>query len=123
MECKKCAGMFYLKRNFIDLLLVQNVYLCSRCYRSHPIQLELLSQQLEDYHCTILSMFSRKYFIDYNFFVKEYNQIIHKYLFENQMFFLFFDHIDLSDEQLEVLNVISKLVEKDIFVLCFHVKK
>ncbi len=98
-------------------------YLCENCYKRNPISLELVQVPLESYHCYILTMFSKRNNIHINYYFREYNQIIKQYFHREGYFFLFFDSFSLTDRTIEVLDVISKLFQKNLFILAIWIKK
>lgn len=120
MKCKFCGKFFYVKRNFVELLGQKIEYLCDRCHNLINLKLEVV--ELEIYRCYILVMFQKRMNIDYNYFINEYNIIVKKYLGNQNFQFLFFDYLSLTDFNLELLNMISKLFKKHIFVFAFFLK-
>ncbi|MBE6137738.1 MAG: hypothetical protein E7176_05025 [Erysipelotrichaceae bacterium] len=123
MECKICKRFFYIRRNFVDLFSRRIEYICDKCYNLYPIKLQLESIELEDYSCRILSIFDKQYFIEYNCYIKEYNQIAMRYINNDNYQFMFFDTIVIDDYNLELLNMASKLFQNNLFILCFYLKK
>lgn len=122
MYCKKCGKKFYIIRNFVNLLSCKKEYICDKCYKEYPIKLKLNKIILYNYDCYILSMFEYKSNIDYNFYIKEYNQIVKQYINNSNFEFLFLDHIYISDFNLEILNMISKMFKKNLFIFSFTLK-
>ncbi len=124
MICYKCKKKFYIQRTFTNFLKKQKEYLCETCYKKYPIEFEIEIIPLEEYSCTILSIFKKYYSIDYNYFVKEYNEIIKKFWNQKKYFFIFIDRIAVDYiSTIEALNVISKLNQKNLFILTFFIKK
>lgn len=124
MICKICGDIFYVRRGILDLFKSKEELICNKCYKKYPIHLSYEVCQLDKYNCVILPMFSKKYFIDYNLFIKEYSKIfIANYKREGFQIF-FFNHLNLTDDyELEALDAITKLVKSNIIVLCFSLVK
>lgn len=123
MICKNCGDYFYIRRKFLDLFSTKIEYICDKCYNMYPISLEFNQVLLDEYHCVIISMFKKRYRVDYNLFYKEYSKIINSYIERKGYFLLFFDYVDLNDYALEVLDVISKLNKSNILIVTFYLKK
>lgn len=124
MICRICGDIFYVRRGILDLFQSKEELICNKCYKKYPIHLSYEVCQLDKYNCVILPMFSKKYFIDYNLFIKEYSKIfIANYKREGFQIF-FFNHLNLTDDyELEALDAITKLVKSNIIVLCFSLVK
>ena len=124
MICRICGDIFYVRRGILDLFKTKEELICNKCYKKYPIHLSYEVCQLDKYNCVILPMFSKKYFIDYNLFIKEYSKIfIANYKREGFQIF-FFNHLNLTDDyELEALDAITKLVKSNIIVLCFSLVK
>ncbi len=124
MICRICGDIFYVRRGILDLFKSKEELICNKCYKKYPIHLSYEVCQLDKYNCVILPMFSKKYFIDYNLFIKEYSKIfIANYKREGFQIF-FFNHLNLTDDyELEALDAITKLVKSNIIVLCFSLVK
>lgn len=120
MYCRLCGKFFYIRRGFVELFSQKKEYLCDNCHNMLNLKLEII--ELERYHCYILSMFKKGRNIDYNYYINEYNIIVSKYICRDKYQFLFFDYIYLTDFNLEVLNMISKLFKKNLFILTFFIK-
>ena len=124
MICRICGDIFYVRRGILDLFKSKEELICNKCYKKYPIHLSYEVCQLDKYNCVILPMFSKKYFIDYNLFIKEYSKIfIANYKREGFQIF-FFNYLNLTDDyELEALDAITKLVKSNIIVLCFSLVK
>ena len=124
MMCKICNNKFYIRRDFISLFSNKKYVICESCYKKHPIELEYNHLELEKFNCLILSMFKRKYHINFNAYIYEYSKIFNKFNKNNTYVLLFYDFLDLTNiNTLEVLNVISRLWQKNLFVITFFIKK
>lgn len=124
MICRICNNKFYIKRDFIGLFSNKKYIICDSCYKKYPIDLNLETIELEKYNCYILSLFQKKQYINYNAYIYEYSEIINKYYKNDDNFLLIYDALDLTDDNcLEVLDVISKLWQKNLFVITFFIKK
>lgn len=114
-----CKDFFYFKRNLLTLFQEKEEYLCPRCYKKYPIHLNLYPMQLEKYQCIIIAIFDRKYFIDYNYFVKEYAKVFtanyHREGFET----IFLNDIVLDEYGIEAIDAMSKLLKSNLVVICF----
>lgn len=123
MRCRICNDFFYIRRGLLDLFKTKEEYICNKCYKAYPIHLSYEAIQLDKYNCVVLSMFSKKYKIDYNYFIKEYSKIFQANLNREGFHLLFFDHLDLDDYTLLLLDAISKLHSSNLIILCFSVIK
>ena len=121
--CRICGEIFYIRRGLLDLFNTKEEYICNRCYKKYPIHLSYEAIQLDKYQAIILSMFSKKYKIDYNLYVREYNKIFLANYRRGNYHVLFFNHVDLTDETLEVLDAISKLHSMNLIIICFSLRK
>ena len=119
MRCVLCNDLFYVKRNILDLFKIDKEYICNKCYKKYPINLKFEAIQLDKYNCVILSMFNKKEYIEYNGFFKEYSKLFIANMHRNGFEALFFDHIKLDDDTLEILDAYSKLLRSNIIILCF----
>jgi hypothetical protein len=123
MLCRICGEYFYIRRGLLDLFQTKEEYICNKCYKKYPIHLSYEGVQLDKYTCVILSMFDKKYKIDYNLFIKEYTKIFKANQNRKGYQLLFMNHMDLDDSSLEVLDAISKLFESNLIILCLSVRK
>ncbi len=117
MRCYLCDDNFYIKRGITDLFSSKKEYICNKCYKKYPINLSYEVIQLEKYNCIVLSIFNKKYNISYEPFYKEISTIFTSNLKKGYKTFLF-EHIELSDYNLEILDGITKLAESNIIVIC-----
>jgi hypothetical protein len=122
MKCRFCNNDFYIRRELHKLFSNKKLYICDSCYNRYKIDLDVLEFPLDDYHCVILSMFRKNYYIDYEFFIDEYSKIFSSIILRNGYIVLFFDIFTLNDYTIEMLDIYSKLLEKNIYVLCFHLR-
>ncbi len=119
MKCLICNQRFYIKRDFLNLFNTDILYICDRCYKKYPINLSYENILLEKYECHVVSMFKKRYFIDFNAYIIEYNKIFESLRKINKNPIIFLNHLRLDDTGLEELDAISKLFESDINILCF----
>lgn len=119
MICKNCGKRFYIKKSLHELFKKNYECLCDKCYKKYPIELKITPLILEDYHCYILSIFSKKYNIDYNYFINEYSKIYASALNKKGYVVLFFDYLYLSDNVIEILDLYSKLFKKNLYIITF----
>ena len=68
-------------------------------------------------------MFDKKYYINYNAFIKEYTKVFIANLKRDGFEVLFFNHLILDDYTIEDLDAISKLMKSNIIVICFSTTK
>ena len=122
MKCRFCNNDFYIRRELHELFSNKKLYICDSCYQRYPIDLDILEFPLDDYHCVILSMFKKNYYIDYDYFIDEYSKIYQSLILRNGYMVLFFDVFTLNDYTIEMVDIYSKLLEKNIYVLCFHLR-
>ena len=118
MRCVICDNLFYVKRNILELFKTDKEYVCNRCYKKYPINLKFEAIQLDKYNCVILSMFNKRDKIEYNGFFKEYSKLFIANMHRKEFKALFFDHLKLNDETLELLDAYSKLLRSNIIILC-----
>lgn len=119
MRCKLCKDFFYFKRDLLTLFNEKEEYLCPRCYSRYPIKLNIYPIQLERYQCVIISIFDKKYFIDYNFFIKEYTKIFNANYKRKNFITLFFNEVTLDEYGIEALDAMSKMLCSNLIVICF----
>ena len=122
MKCKLCDEVFYLPRSILELFNTKKEYICNRCYKKYPISLSYEAIQLDRYSCVILSIFPKRYNIDYNCFYKEYSKVFIANFRRKGFFTFFFDFVNLNDYTLEILDGLSKLVEQNIIIICLNMK-
>ena len=123
MKCVLCNELFYFKRSLLELFKEKEEYICPKCYKKYPIHLGIKSIILDEYECVIISMFDKKYYINYNAFIKEYTKVFIANLKRDGFEVLFFNHIRLDDYTIENLDAISKLMKSNIIVICFSTTK
>ena len=119
MKCVICNELFYFRRSLLELFKEKEEYICPKCYKKYPIHLKLHPIQLDKYQCVIVSMFDKKYFIDYNVFIKEYTKIFTANFKREGFKLLFFNHMTLDEYTLEALDAISKLLKSSIIIILF----
>ena len=122
MKCLLCNEHFYVKRSILELFKETKEYICNKCYKKYPITLNLEKCQLDKYDALIISMFDRKYNIDYNVFYLEYSKIFKTYFERKGYMTLFIDFIKFDDEFLGVLDCISKLNESNLIIFTFNIQ-
>ena len=122
MRCVICNELFYIKRRILDLFKTDKEYVCNRCYKRYPINLKYEAIQLDKYKCVIISMFNTRNRIEYNGFFKEYTKL---FISMNRDGFhaLFLDHIKLNDDFLEIMDMYSKLLKRNLAILCLTMKE
>lgn len=123
MRCVICNEIFYIKRKILDLFKSDKEYVCNKCYKRYPIDLKFEPIQLDKYKCVIISMFKTRYRIEYNGFVKEYTKLFISNMYRDGYHALFFEHIILNDDFLETIDMYSKLLKKNLAILCFSMKE
>lgn len=123
MICRLCNNDFYIKKELHNLFFDKKEYICDSCYKKYPIELEITDFPLEDYHCVILSMFKKNYYIDYDFFINEYSKIFSSIMLRNGYMVLFFDNFILNDFTIETIDLYSKLFQKNIYIFCCYLRK
>ena len=123
MRCVICNELFYIKRRILDLFKTEKEYVCNRCYKRYPINLNYEAIQLDKYKCVIISMFNKKNRIEYNGFVKEYSKLFISNMYRKGFYAIFLDHVILNDDFLEIMDMYSKLLKKNLAILCFTMKE
>lgn len=71
MKCEICKERFFIKRNILNLFKEEKEYICTNCYKKYPIELGYETIQLDLYKATVISLFKKKYKIEYNVYYKE----------------------------------------------------
>ncbi len=122
MKCVFCNNNFYIKRSILDLFKIEKEYICNRCYKNYPINFKLERIQLDIYECTLISLFDKKYYIDMNYYIKDYSKVFRTLIKKDNYRLLFFDEISLDDNSLEELDCMSKLFESNLIIIVFNVK-
>ena len=118
MKCKICGNIFYEKRRIIDLFKTDKQQICRKCVVSHGINIEFENIILDIYEARVVSLFKRKENIDYSLFMDDFSKIYNSLLLNDEYELLFFDHLRLTDEEVEKLDAITKLFDKNIIVMC-----
>ncbi len=119
MKCQICKKDYYIKRGFLDLFREENTYICNSCYNKYKIELSHQEFMLENYNCIVVSMFKKRYKIDYRAFFLEYSQIARSLYFKENYELIMLDFVDLS-YNLELLNMYANLLQSNIIVLCYN---
>ncbi|MBQ9124254.1 MAG: hypothetical protein IJY14_01060 [Acholeplasmatales bacterium] len=123
MKCKCCGDYFYIKRSLLELFKQHDEILCNNCYKSYPLNINIENILLDQYSCKIIALFKEDYKINYNFFINEYNKIFKANMNREGYHTLFFDYVKLDDYSLEVLDIISKIFQKNLLIITFFLKK
>lgn len=122
MKCVYCNEKFYLKRSILDLFKIDKEYICNKCYKKYKLDITVETIQLEKYDLTVVSMFKKKYYINLNYFYKEYTKLFNTLSKRLDSEVIFLDEISLSDYNLYILDGITKLFKKNLIVLVFNIK-
>ena len=122
VKCVYCNKVFYIKRSLLELFSTKKEYICNTCYKKYPIDIRMEKIRLDIYDCTIISLFSEKYYIDKNYYIREYSKVFNAFYKKENNELLFFDEIDLDDNGLALLDGISKLLKSNLIILVFNVK-
>ncbi len=121
MKCLICNNYFYLKKSLLDLFKTKKEYICDKCYKKYPIHLKYELIELDLYQASIISLFDKKYNINLNVFYKEYSKIFKNYFNKEEYQVIFLDYLCLDDRDLEALDGISKLFEKNLIVVVYAI--
>ena len=73
---------------------------------------------LDKYNCYILSLFQKNIRFDYNYYINEYSQIF-KFFNKLRYHIIFIENIKMDIDSYLELDMITKLVKKDILVMSF----
>ena len=122
MKCFLCKENFFVKRKLLKLFNEEKEYICNKCYKKYPINLNVERCQLDKYDALIISMFDKNYRIDYNVFYMEYSKIFKTYFNRFGYKIFFFDRIRYDDETLGNLDAISKLCNSNLIILTFNIE-
>ena len=93
-------------------------YLCDECYKKYPIDMKMEYIPLDKYNCYILSLFQKNIRFDYNYYINEYSQIF-KFFNKLRYHIIFIENIKMDIDSYLELDMITKLVKKDILVMSF----
>ena len=118
MLCLACEEEFNEPRFLKDLFRTKKYYICSKCLKKYPIEIEYLKFPLSNNHyLEIVSLFKSKLF-NYNCYVYEYSLIYQKLIqtLSNSLV-LPYERYSLNEEKLSEIEHISTLLNKDIIVL------
>lgn len=118
MKCYLCGQYFYIKRDLLTLFKSKKEYVCNKCIKKYPIELNFTPVDLDKYCCVILSIFKKRNYIDYNVFYKEYSKIFISNFIRDGFKTIFLEHIKLDDNLFEELDIYSKLLKSNLIVLC-----
>ena len=121
MKCLICNNYFYLKKSLLDLFKTKKEYICDKCYKKYPIHLKYELIELDKYQASIISLFDKKYNINYNAFYNEYSKIVNNYLNKENYQVILLNYLKLDDRDLEALDCISKLFEKNLIVIVYAI--
>ncbi len=97
-------------------------YICDDCYKKYPIEMKMEYFPLEVYNCYLLSLFQKKIGFDYNYYVEEYSHIFN-YFNKLKYHIIFVDNVKMDVDSFIELDIITKLVKKDILVITFNVNE
>lgn len=123
MKCLVCGNEFNEKRYLSDLFRTKKFYICLKCMKENPIELNFDNIPLDDHMLEIVSLFKKDYHINYDGYMCEYNSIYEKLLETRKSELLIMsDSFTLSEENIEKYNYISKTLDKDIIVLTNFLK-
>lgn len=124
MYCFTCEKQFYVKRNFLSLFETKKYYICDSCRKKYPIQLHYEEIPLENYSLYIVSIFRMTYNLCFESYGKEISYIVLFLLKRHKAcFFIFQEHLHLTDYFIEFLSLLADAEKKDILFVCCEVKK
>ncbi|MGM9969546.1 MAG: hypothetical protein ACI35S_04015 [Anaeroplasma sp.] len=122
MKCRLCNKDFYIKRTFLSLFSIKNEYICQKCNQKYPIKTDISNIFLGEYSLMVISMFDKKYKINYDVFYKEYSKLFLTCLKNKNYKTLFVDDVHLNDYFIEHMEKISRLFNSNIIIFCFNVR-
>lgn len=118
MKCLVCNKLFIIKRSIKTLLELQKYLICNECYKANPIKLNKSTIPLDNQkNAFIISLFLDNSYVNYKAFILEYSNIAIYYI---NYYLLLYDVFNICKKTINDLNYISKLVDDDVYVLCFR---
>ena len=118
MRCLVCQNEFNEKRYLSDFFRTKKYYICTKCLKEHPIEINFNNIPLDDHMLEIVSMFEKEEYINYDAYIHEYSSIYEKLLqTRKKEQLLMCDNFMINDENIENINYISKTLDKDIVIL------
>lgn len=123
MKCEYCGKEMRISSKHEKWYAWKRGYLCDMCYKMYPLSLEITVIPLKSYRCVVLSMFEKKYAVNYDYFIWEYNFIWRRCLESPEFFLLFTNSLRINKSTIAVLDGISRLFRNNIFLLTFYIKK
>ena len=118
MLCRICNEIFNERRRLIDLFRTKEFYVCGKCLKKYPFEIEYNLIPLDSHMLEIISLFKKDKMINYDAFVLEYSEIYKKILEINEnKFIIFVNKVFISEELLNDYSHLSTLLDTDIVLL------
>ena len=118
LKCLVCGKEFNEKRYLTDLFRTKKYYICMKCIKEHPIELNYNNIPLDSHMLEIISLFKKEEYINYDGYFYEYSSIYQKLLeIKKEEQLIMCDSFVLNEETIEKYNYISKTLDKDIVIL------
>lgn len=118
MKCLVCGNDFNEKRYLSDLFRTKKYYICLKCMKEHPIEINFNNIPLDNHTLEIVALFKKDDYINYDGYIKEYSAIYEKLLLtKKEQQLIMCDSFVLNEENIEKYNYISQTLDKDIVVL------
>ena len=70
MKCLVCGKDFVIKRGFNDILRTKKEFVCDKCYKDNPIEIEFNYIPLKNHQLEIVSLFKTSY-VNHDAFINE----------------------------------------------------
>lgn len=118
MKCIACNNEFIIKRKIKDLLVKQKYLVCNKCFYEHINNINLLALPLDNKRlCYIVEILNENDKVNMNAFLLEYSRVVEKLI---SKYLILMDNLTIFKNKIEELDIISNLIDDDIFVICFR---
>ena len=117
LKCLICGKDFVIKRGFNDILRTKKEFVCDKCYKDNPIEIEFNYIPLKNHQLEIVSLFKTSY-VNHDAFINEYSQIYQKLKEEkgHKPIYLY-DSFVLTEDKINEFDYLSEALDEDITIL------
>lgn len=117
MKCLVCEKEFVVKRYFCDLFSMKKYFVCDKCIKTYPINIQFNYIPLKNHQLEIVSIFDNPY-VNYEGFISEYSGIYQKIIeLRKESNVLLYDSFRLKEKTLEEFEILAENEDQDIIVL------
>lgn len=101
-------------------MTLDNDLVCDNCFNKYPIKIDFMMFPIKKYSIKIFSLFPKYYKIPENAFIKEYSRLFNFILEKNnnKSYILSYDTLFLTASFFNKMEILSTLIDDDIYVLC-----